>query len=417
MRDAFNRMSGAVEEQQAALRESRRTAEERLAFIEATFAGVSSGVLALDEEGRIGSLNRAAEEILGLEAERLRGRRLDALARGLRSLLDDARISDGGRLHGAVVSHRPPGRRGRRTLQVRVAKRRPAGGGAGGFVVTFDDITETLSAQRQAAWSDVARAIAHEIKNPLTPIQLSAERLERRLSRLAREEGRGEGDGTIGPGEASEEQRLVREAVATITGQVGEIRRLVDEFSDFARMPRPERRRMDLAALLGEVAELLGAQAGGHRISAETQGAAPLLGDAGQLRRAFFNLAKNGLLSLEERAEREGPGWRGSVSLVLARLEGGAYWRVSVADDGVGLPDFSSAQLAEPYVTTRTKGTGLGLAIVKRIVEEHGGRFDLRDRTGAGAEAVVLLPTRETEEADGAAGERRAGEEGADSDA
>ncbi|MGR4000260.1 MAG: ATP-binding protein [Alphaproteobacteria bacterium] len=398
--DAFNRMSGAVQRQQEDLIAINHELEERRTFIETTLAGVSSGVVALDEEGRVQMLNERAHGFFGIAPERILGRRLAALSRELRDLLAQTR-AEPDRIHSTRIDFLPPTGEGTRSFQVRMAARfSEVGGGRNtpsGFVVTFDDLTETLSAQRKAAWADIARAIAHEIKNPLTPIQLSAERMERRTMRA--------GAGDLTPARLEEMRGNIHDGVASITRQVGEIRRLVDEFSGFARMPEPERRVMDLGEVMEEVGEILLAEMesctgnpedGGYRLGRVGIGAAPFIGDPGQLRRALHNLARNALLALEERrALEEGnggnEGWVGEVVLRMD-CDGGNYYLI-IEDNGAGLPALSAMELLQPYVTTRREGSGLGLAIVQKIAEDYGGAFSLRNRKDLrGARATLRLP-------------------------
>ena len=334
-----------------------------------------------------------------------------------------------------------------RTYRVRVAARRDSAGDLSGYVITLDDLTESLSAERKAAWADVARAIAHEIKNPLTPIQLSVERLLRNFS-----------DDTDGEHSKRNSAR-VRESVDTVTHQVREIRKLVDAFSDFARMPEPSFEVLRLDVLVGEVADLYAPElarltAGHCRLELKDLPAAEVLGDDGQLRRAILNLVKNAALSIAERQEREGTeataqadGVGVSAGEILLSLtfdtdtpDSGSFdadgfdadtdlatdsasasvalsdsatagktahakttenpktgtWRLAISDNGTGLPEIPGARLTEPYVTTRASGSGLGLAIVRKIAEVHGGRFLLRPRAEGtdGAEAVLWLPAR-----------------------
>ena len=262
---------------------------------------------------------------------------------------------------------------GARILRVRISSERDAQKEVIGFVVTFDDVTELQSAQRTAAWADVARRIAHEIKNPLTPIQLSAERLKRKYLH-----------------EVQSDPEIFAQCTDTIVRQVGDIGRMVDEFSSFARMPNAVMQTGDLAKVCREAVFL---QKQAHRdIRFETD--FPESGvlsdyDAGLLNQALTNLLQNAVDAIKGRsADVSEPGW---ISMRL--IESGNSASIVVEDNGRGLPVKERERLTEPYVTTRTKGTGLGLAIVARIIEQHAGTLRLGDREGEpGARITITLP-------------------------
>jgi two-component system nitrogen regulation sensor histidine kinase NtrY len=248
---------------------------------------------------------------------------------------------------------------------------------AEGFVITFDDITELEAAQRKAAWADVARRIAHEIKNPLTPIQLAAERLKRRFGR-----------------EITSDPETFAQCAETIVRHVGDIGRMVDEFSAFARMPQPVIRPEDVGRIAREALVL-------HRTARPRitwTGEIPEQGpvapcDRRMLRQALSNLLANAADAVAMRPRPEGAA-EGAITLRVARA--GAELRIDVIDDGIGLPQDDRTRLTEPYVTHKPKGTGLGLAIVKKIMEDHGGRLLLEDRPdGPGAIASLILPAGE----------------------
>ncbi len=361
---AFNRMTSDLQAQQAALRTASVEAQARSRFIETVLSGVSAGVIGLDPSGRVSVVNDRAVALLGLEEIETYGRPIDAAAPELAAVahraLDSANDAEA---EIDVV-------RGSETRRLRVR----ASGRADGLVLTFDDITRLLAAQRNAAWRDVARRIAHEIKNPLTPIQLSAERLRRKYR-----------------AEIQNDLETFDRCTDTIIRQVGDIGRMVDEFSSFARMPAPKFAEEDAA-------ELFRAAVFAQRVAypdipvelEEPADAVPLVCDARMVGQALANVLKNAGES--EAAHRAAdPRHRGRL---FARLTvNDAQIVMEVEDQGVGLPERDRERLTEPYVTTREKGTGLGLAIVKRILEEHGGELQLTDaRAMPGARAILVFP-------------------------
>ncbi|UWQ23033.1 PAS domain-containing sensor histidine kinase [Jannaschia sp. W003] len=368
----FNQMTRQLKGQRDALVETNQQTERRRRLFDSVLSSVTAGVIGLDEAGRVDFMNRSALELLNIDAppygrplaevvpeygallERLRGQ-------GAQTLQEEIRLLRRGALE---------------TLLVRIATRHGSDGAPEGYVVAFDDVSELVSAQRMAAWGDVARRIAHEIKNPLTPIQLSAERVKRRFGRELGEES----------------ATKLAELTDVIVRQTNDLRRIVDEFSRFARMPEPERRRHDLGALLRETVTLQRAALDPVEVELELP-EAPVWAefDATMIGQAFTNLIKNAGEAIEARGEGEHPR---RVTVSLAEENGTAT--VRIADTGCGLPE-DRTRLFEPYVTTRAKGTGLGLAIVKKIAEEHGGTLSLEDAapdaTGhRGAEAVMRLP-------------------------
>jgi two-component system nitrogen regulation sensor histidine kinase NtrY len=243
--------------------------------------------------------------------------------------------------------------------------------------VAFDDVTDLVSAQRMAAWGDVARRIAHEIKNPLTPIRLSAERIKRKFGRRLAEEDAADLD----------------QMTDVIVRQTEDLRRIVDEFSKFARMPEPDRRDSDLVVLVRDAVTLQEAGQPGVTFTTVLPAAqVPAEVDPGMISQALTNLIKNAGEAIESHQERGAEeGFVPAISVML--LAEGAQARIVIEDNGVGLPE-DRARLFEPYVTTRAKGTGLGLPIVKKIIEEHGGTLHLEDAEGRGARAVIRLPTK-----------------------
>jgi two-component system nitrogen regulation sensor histidine kinase NtrY len=360
---AFNSMTHDLQAQQEALRRAGEEAEERRQFIETVLAEVSAGVIGLDPKGRISVANRQAAILLALPGDQGRGRTLAEVVPEFTSL---AAAGRGGEAEEEIDIVR--GRDSRR-LRVRASK------SEGGLVLTFDDITRLVAAQRNAAWRDVARRIAHEIKNPLTPIQLSAERLRRKYRK------------DIAPAEIETFDRCTD----TIVRQVGDIGRMVDEFSAFARMPAPKFARLDAAELLR--AAVFAQRVASPELTVELAEPTPdalLLVDGRMIGQALTNVLKNAAEAVEARRARS-PRLRGRITARLITHDGAVTFEVE--DNGVGLPAMDRDRLTEPYVTTREKGTGLGLAIVKRILEDHGGELELADaRSGQGALAILRLP-------------------------
>lgn len=372
---SFNRMADEVETQRNALVAAKDETEARRQFIEAVLSGVTAGVIGVDAAGRIDLVNEAAAELLGLDHRAMADRPLAEAAPAFGRLMAAAQTAPGGVAKGDLRVD--VGGEAREFL-ARVAPKAPDDPSRG-QVITFDDVTALAAAQRQAAWGDVARRIAHEIKNPLTPIQLSADRLSRKFA-----------------GRLGEDGARFQEIVAVITRQTAEIRRMVDEFSRFSRLPEPEPRRLSLGALVEESVLL---QREAHpEIAYEV--AIPetpfeIVGDPGLLGQCLTNLLQNAADAIESRREAEGdaaPAPRIAVSLA----SGARAHRIEIADNGIGLPKEERARLTEPYVTTRRKGTGLGLAIVTKIAESHGGALLLADADGArgldGAKVTLKLP-------------------------
>ncbi|MEZ5655992.1 MAG: ATP-binding protein [Sphingobium sp.] len=353
---AFNRMTQRLEGQTSALMTANAQLDDRRAFIEAILSGVSAGVLAIDHDRMITMANGSALEILTDSTEELTGKRLKAISRDLEDLLDADLLAE-------IVQIRVGGEL--RTLAVKIAKDHS------GHVLTFDDITQQLSDQRRAAWSDVARRIAHEIKNPLTPIQLAAERLQRRYGE-----------------EIQSDKNTFARLTQTIVRQVGDLRRIVDEFSAFARMPKPVFRSEALADIarhslfLHEVAHA----DIGFSFHSEV-GDMEIVCDRRQLGQALTNIVKNAVEAVDARSASEAE-HKGAVSMSI--IADGARIAIEVLDNGIGLP-VERERIVEPYMTTRTKGTGLGLAIVQKIVEEHGGTMIFEDADGGGTIVRITL--------------------------
>lgn len=368
---AFNRMTRQLDEGRRELTEANRQLEDRRRFTEAVLGGVSAGVIGLDRAGRVSLPNRSATALLGVSLDKLMGRQLGESVPELAELVDRA-IRDPERLveDEAVVSTGLDSK----TLHVRIAAEHDAQQEVIGFVVTFDDVTELQSAQRKAAWADVARRIAHEIKNPLTPIQLSAERLKRKYL-----------------SEVTSDPDTFAQCTETIVRQVGDIGRMVDEFSAFARMPNPVMKQANLSTICREAVFLQDQARSDIKFELEIpDDPVPVNCDSGLLSQALTNLLQNAVDAIVGRDdEGDNPGW---VRLQL--IESGSTASIVVEDNGRGLPVEERDRLTEPYVTTRSKGTGLGLAIVARIVEQHGGTLALEDREpeAPGARVVLTVP-------------------------
>ena len=355
---AFNRMTGRLQEQTGALLAANQQLDTRRAFIEAVLSSVTAGVIALDAVGRVLLTNRSAETLLAQGDEAIEGHELADISTELAEFLEgEAREAN-------VLVHSAEGQR---TLAVKRMRYED------GFVLTFDDITDQLSDQRRAAWSDIARRIAHEIKNPLTPIQLAAERLQRRYG-----------------AEVTSDPETFARLTDTIVRQVGDLRRMVDEFSNFARMPKPVFRDENVhdiaraALFLHEVAHP------GINFSIDPpSGDIRLVCDRRQLGQGLTNVVKNAVEAIEARRNRGETNPDGDrIDLFVKRED--EQLVIELVDTGVGLPE-DRERLTEPYMTTRVRGTGLGLAIVKKIVEEHLGEIAFLDRTGGGTRVRIAF--------------------------
>ncbi len=377
---AFNRMTMKLQSQQGELLNANHQIDLRRRFIEALLAGVSSGVIGLDRTGRITHSNLRASELLDRKGEDLEGQPLEEILPEVSELLQQAQRRPSKISEKPIVLENPEGLS--RTLFVRVspeAERRRIIG----FVVTFDDISELLAAQRKAAWADVARRIAHEIKNPLTPIQLSAERLKRKyLDQIERD------------------PETFQVCTDTIVRHVSDIGRMVDEFSAFARMPEPVIEDQELVDLVEQALVL---QRTAHPeidiLFEHPPRPVTFPCDAQQIGRAVTNLLQNAIDSIDGReAKPDGPPLpKGQVRVVLSAGPGAPS--ITIEDNGPGLPKAERNRLTEPYVTTRERGTGLGLAIVKKIMEDHGADLELGDSELGGARIrLVFLSPDESDE-------------------
>ena len=340
---AFNRMTAQIEKQTDDLVGANEQLDQRRVFMQTLLESTSAGIISIDNDGRILLMNSTAQDVLlGDETDDPAGSPLAELSPQISALVD-AKLSSG------IVSYNKEGEL--LTLAVKLTETGLS------KVITFEDITRQLLDQRQAAWSDVARRIAHEIKNPLTPIQLATERLKRRYRRQIESDG-----------------ELFDDLTDTIVRQVGELRTMVDEFSSFARLPKPVFRNEDAIDLIRQALFLQEVAHPQVDFAFSSEAEPPLLmaSDRHQVGQAMTNILKNGVEAVEAKAKTSEPDYRGKIAVNVSATDDDVI--VTVEDNGVGLPK-DSENIVEPYVTTRDKGTGLGLAIVNKIVEEHGGEM------------------------------------------
>jgi two-component system nitrogen regulation sensor histidine kinase NtrY len=365
---AFNRMTRQMKENRSLLERKNSELDDRRKTMEGVFTGVSAGILSLDGEGVVKMANKTAREVIKArmgskigkfcpELEReftnFTEKNIDIYQEQVRVNIDDETL----------------------TLLVRMVPQRAGGGKIQSVVITFDDVTALLSAQNLAAWADVAQRIAHEIKNPLTPIQLSAERLRRKYSK-----------------EITSDKETFDGLTATIVRQVDDLRKLVNEFSDFARMPAAKFEDEDIISVIDEIL-LLEREARPHInfVTEFEKSNIKFVCDRSQISRALTNVIQNGINSIEENAEKNKKAKK-EIKIVVKMSQDGMI-TVSVKDTGGGLPDGTDAErLFDPYVTTRSKGTGLGLSIVRRVVGEHGGQIRLLRRKSGGAQVEITFP-------------------------
>ena len=373
----FNQMTTQLKAQRETLLDNTRQIERRRRLFDSVLSSVTSGVVGLDPEGRVTFVNRSAMRLLDWSEDQQSlaisaavpefAHLFEALTNGPNEVSQgEVKVSRGGALE---------------NLLVRMATRRAEDGRLEGYVVAFDDVTDLVSAQRMAAWGDVARRIAHEIKNPLTPIQLSAERIKRKYGRQL--EG--------------EDAEKLDQMTGVIIRQTGDLRRIVDEFSKFARMPEPETSQQDLTQLLRDAVFLQQTGQPDVEITSDLP-MDPVMAqvDATMISQALTNLIKNAGEAIESLKEKGAPeDLKPQIKIKMEMGEINAH--ITIADNGIGLPE-DRARLFEPYVTTRSEGTGLGLPIVKKIIEEHGGSLTLTDapvfdgQTHYGAMALIRLP-------------------------
>jgi nitrogen fixation/metabolism regulation signal transduction histidine kinase len=349
--ESFNSMTRQLGEARRGVESNRAALEAAKAHLENILANLSAGVLVFDHQLSLTISNHSARAMFGAELDAFANRMRERFAEhGDKDWQIDLALKDG------------------KTLHARGARLPQATGG--GFVVVFDDITQLIQAQRATAWAEVARRLAHEIKNPLTPIQLSAERLEMKLGeRLSREDA-----------------ETLRRAISNIVNQVAALKAMVDDFRDYARLPAPAPTHLDLNALVAGVLALY-ETADMPIVKRLDEALPPVWADGAQIRQVIHNLVQNAQDSLEN------TGRRGSAAVIEVRTElAGDQVRLAVSDNGGGFPEELMARIFEPYVTTKPRGTGLGLAIVKKIVDEHHGSVAIENRPSRGASVSVLLP-------------------------
>lgn len=379
----FNQMTRQLKGQRDTMMESNRQVEARRRLFDSVLSSVTAGVVGLDEQGHVDFVNRAAERLLEFSPSGEIDANISVAVPEFSGLFQRLRASGAEAAQEEILLKR----RGRmENLMVRMAKRRTSYGQLEGYVVAFDDVTDLVSAQRMAAWGDVARRIAHEIKNPLTPIQLSAARIKRKFTPIV-----------------GDQAESLEQITDVIVRQTNDLRRIVDEFSKFARMPEPDRRSKDLVKLVDDAVVLQRSGQPGVEFDVELPDA-PVVAelDATMIGQALTNLIKNAGEAIETYVEKNRP--KNFVPQIKVEMQvNGSTALLAISDNGIGLPD-NRERLFEPYVTTREKGTGLGLPIVKKIIEEHGGSlllvdsepFDAKD-DHFGARVEIRLPLKMAE--------------------
>jgi two-component system, NtrC family, nitrogen regulation sensor histidine kinase NtrY len=353
--ETFNKMTQELRTQRDELVSASDLIDSRRRFIEAVLSSASAGIIGVDASGSVGILNRSAEKLIGHAESETLGHPLSDVLPELDDMMKTAREGTQRLVQGQITISRDGHER---NLSVRVSAEQTSQS-RDSYIITLDDITELVSAQRTSAWGDVARRIAHEIKNPLTPIQLSAERIRRKFGKVI-----------------TEDKAIFEQCTDTIVRQVDDIRRMVDEFSRFARMPKPVIEGEDVADTVRQAVFLMRVGHPDIDIEAEIKDD-PLRAqfDRRLISQALTNIIKNATEAIEAvPAETLG---KGRIDVIAARDNDDIV--IDVIDNGIGLPKVSRARLLEPYVTTREKGTGLGLAIVGRVLEDHGGRIELHD--------------------------------------
>ncbi|NIP73532.1 MAG: HAMP domain-containing protein [Gammaproteobacteria bacterium] len=389
---SFNDMTRRIAQASREAQHSQQQVEEQRAYLGAVLAHLSSGVITLDGDGTLRTANAAAVQILGVALGSRLGQPLWAAGEEephIKRFVDalrphlDARELD---WSDEIVLFTGAGRQ---VLMCRGTNLLGEAGGRGDYVVVFDDVTALVQAQRDAAWGEVARRLAHEIKNPLTPIQLSAERLRHKYLASMPER----------------DARVLDRATHTIVQQVEAMKEMVNAFSEYARAPRIRLEPLDLNQLVKEVMDLYSGLDAGVRIDMDMDKKTPIIeADSGRLRQLLHNLVKNGLEAMHEKTRK-----RLDIRTRCIDERGGRYVELEVRDHGAGFPPEAEGRFFEPYVTTKPKGTGLGLAIVKKIVEEHGGMVSAGNVPGGGARIAIRLPAVTTEELGGEPHRRESG--------
>jgi len=366
---AFNKMTRQLDQQQKDIRQVNLKLEERHRFMEAVLSGVSAGIMGLDPSGKVTLPNRSAANMLGLDTDHITGAKIQDIMPEVEELFNRIRSSESPSVQDQIVIERDEINL---NLMVRITAETRRGK-IQGFVIAFDDITEQVAAQRNAAWSDIARRIAHEIKNPLTPIQLAAERLKRKYLK-----------------EIESDPGVFVQCTDTIVRQVGDLRRMVDEFSSFARMPAPNVKMENLAEITKHAFFLQEVANGNISFELDCESESLTVEcDAGQIGQALTNLIKNATESIAAAAKKDGGSYQGKIKVRLQ--DDGKAVKIQVSDNGIGLPEHLMDKLIEPYITTRTKGTGLGLAIVKKIMTDHGGDLHMENNRDSGAMVTLVF--------------------------
>jgi two-component system nitrogen regulation sensor histidine kinase NtrY len=353
--ETFNKMTQELRSQRDELVNASELVDSRRRFIEAVLSSASAGIIGVDASGSIGILNRSAEKLIGQAESEVLDHPLSEVLPELDELMKSAREGTQKLVQGQITINRDGHER---NLSVRVSAEQTSQS-RDSYIITLDDITDLVSAQRTSAWGDVARRIAHEIKNPLTPIQLSAERIRRKFGKVI-----------------TADKDVFEQCTDTIVRQVDDIRRMVDEFSRFARMPKPVMEGEDVADTVRQTVFLMKVGHPDIEIEADIkQDPMRAQFDRRLISQALTNIIKNATEAIEQvPSEQLG---KGRIDVIAAQE--GADIVIDVVDNGIGLPKVARQRLLEPYVTTRQKGTGLGLAIVGRVLEDHGGRIELKD--------------------------------------
>lgn len=355
--ETFNKMTQELRTQRDELVNASELVDSRRRFIEAVLSSASAGIIGVDASGSIGILNRSAEKLIGKAESEVLDHPLSEVLPELDDLMKTAREGTQRLVQGQITINRDGHES---NLSVRVSAEQTSQS-RDSYIITIDDITDLVSAQRTSAWGDVARRIAHEIKNPLTPIQLSAERIRRRFGRTVTE---------------PKDKEIFEQCTDTIVRQVDDIRRMVDEFARFARMPKPVMEGEDVADVVRQAVFLMKVAHPELDIEADIkQDKIPAQFDRRLISQALTNIIKNATEAIEQVPPEELG--KGRIDVVAARE--GDDILIDVIDNGIGLPKVARQRLLEPYVTTRQKGTGLGLAIVGRVLEDHGGKIELKD--------------------------------------